>query len=149
LLKKYEKTTEFAINKSFLLIKLLIGIHFVSMCSLYFTSIALVYKLVLFFAIIISLLIYINKELNFSGMTIRHSSFGGWDVAFNEHEFQPIEILSSTVVTPYFVFLHFKKQGMRKQAILILVDALSIDKYRELVVQLKIVGIESEDNESI
>lgn len=149
MLKKYEKTTEFSINKSFLLIKLLTGVHFVSMCSLYFSSIAFVYKLVIFFAIAISLLINIYRELNFSEITIRHNSFGGWDIALSKNEFQTIEVLSSTVVTPNFVFLHFKKQEMSKQAIFILMDALSVDKYRELVVQLKIFGIEREENGTI
>ena len=63
---------------------------------------------------------------------IKCSAKGNWEIAW-ENDFESVDILKSTVISPFCVFLHLKQ----KPAILIVHDALEKSDYRELVVKLK------------
>lgn len=90
--------------------------------------------------VLVSLLIYVKREINFHGLLIRHSSGLGWEVAYSENNFHVIEILASTVITRYLIALHFIHNN-KKQTILICRDALMYDEFRKLMVALKISGL--------
>ncbi|MGZ5018282.1 MAG: protein YgfX [Methylobacter sp.] len=66
---------------------------------------------------------------------IRHSEASGWEIA-SDNDFKPIQILNSTVITLFAIFLHFDNNA-HKQSVLIVNDALSEDDYRRLIVRLK------------
>jgi len=66
---------------------------------------------------------------------IKQSETSGWEIS-NGNDFESVQILDSTVITVFAIFLHFKKNA-GKQSILIVNDALSEDDYRRLIVRLK------------
>ena len=90
--------------------------------------------------VLVSLRVYLKREINFRGLLIRHSSGFGWEVAYSENNFYAIEILASTILTPYIIILHFI-HNKKKQTILICRDALFYDEFRKLMVALKISGL--------
>ncbi len=95
--------------------------------------------------ILFSLLFYLRRELRFHGLSIVHSMVSGWEMALSDHQFYPVKILASTVITPYLIVLHYKIQNKQKKTILICKDALIEDDYRKLMVELKISGIQKDD----
>lgn len=65
--------------------------------------------------------------------TIRYHDASGWNI--ND---ESVRILTSTVVTPFAIWLHFQPQGARKQALLIVNDAMPEHDFRQLIVKLKL-----------
>jgi len=141
LLKKYEITATYKISQSLWLIKWLAILHGLSFIAVFLTSVALVYKALLWCTIIFSLFFCLDRENRFNGLVIRYSSFKGWEFADLEDIYSPIEVLPSTVITPYFLIMHFNQQNRQKQTILICKDALINDDYRKLMVALRISGL--------
>ena len=87
------------------------------------------------------------RRLNAEHYTIKYSDASGWQLLEGD-DFASIEILKSTVVTTFALFLHFKyasqaqswKAGIKKTR-LILNDALADEDYRSLIVKLKTTAI--------
>ena len=142
--KKYEITETYKINQSPSLIKWLAVLHGLSIFTVFLISFALVYKAMLWGTIIFSFVFYLNRDAEFNGMLIRHSSCGGWELADLDGIFYPIKVLPSTVITPYLLIMHFNQQNKQKQTILICKDALINDDYRKLMVALKISGLKKD-----
>lgn len=140
--KKYE-TTIFKTNVSILLIKSLIVLHALAVISVCIPPLFFVYKVALLIAVLISLFVSTNKELKSKKCNISHSLIG-WEISYSENDFSSIEILPSTVITPYFLVLHFRQQNQAKQTILIGMDALNDDEYRKLIVTLRIFGLKKD-----
>ena len=141
--KKYATTQLFKINQSSLQIKGLVVLHAVAIIATIFNGLAVANKLIIFSLILISLFVYIkNTKKEF---ILRFSSLSGWTLAYSEKHFHPITVLRSTVITPYFIFLHFKMQNQQKHAILIFIDALKGDEFRMLEVELKLSGLVKDD----
>jgi len=87
------------------------------------------------------------KHLQHNQFTIKYTDSIGWQIS-NEHDLVAIEILNSTVITPFAIFLHYKKNSLssikitrRKHSRLILDDALADEDFRRLIVKLKITHI--------
>jgi len=81
---------------------------------------------------------FVISRLKNEQYKIKHTEALGWEVS-NGNDFKSIQILNSTVVTLYAIFLHFNKNA-HKQSVLIVNDALSEDNYRRLIVRLKTAG---------
>ena len=87
------------------------------------------------------------RRLNTEHYAIKHTEALGWEVS-EGGDFAPVEILKSTVITPFVLFLHFKysyqaqtgKPGDKK-SLLVLCDALNEEDYRCLIVKLKTTAI--------
>ncbi len=87
------------------------------------------------------------RRLNAEHYTIKHTEALGWQL-LNGNDVVSIEILKSTVITTFALFLHFKyastaqtwKAGSKKTR-LILNDALADEDYRRLIVKLKTTAI--------
>jgi hypothetical protein len=87
------------------------------------------------------------RRLNTEHYAIKHTEALGWEVS-EGGDFAPVEILKSTVTTPFVLFLHFKysyqaqtgKPGDKK-SLLVLRDALNEEDYRCLIVKLKTTAI--------
>jgi len=65
--------------------------------------------------------------------TIRYHEAAGWNI--ND---EAVRILPSTVVTPFAIWLHYQAPSARRQALLIVNDALPEPEFRRLLVKLKI-----------
>lgn len=123
------------------MIKGLVIFHLLSVVAVFISELALAYKVILWDAIIVSLLFYLGKHFAHKGQYIRYSSRNGWEL---DQAFYPIEILTSTVITSYLLILHFEQQNKRKQTILICKDALINDDYRKLIVALRLSGLKKD-----
>lgn len=141
--KKYATVLLFKIKQSPLLIKWLVLLHTIAVIATVFNSLAVAYKLVMIILILISLFVYL-KHAN-KTYIIRYSTLSGWVIAYSKNNFYPIEIVKSTVLTRFFIILHFKMQNQKKQAILISKDALDGNEYRKLMVELKISGLAKDE----
>ncbi len=75
------------------------------------------------------------KRLKSGQHLISYSETKGWQLADNG-DFENIQILSSTVVTTFLIFLHIAN----KPSILIAHDALSEEDFRRLIVKLKMTA---------
>ncbi|MDD5276616.1 MAG: hypothetical protein PHR16_11105 [Methylovulum sp.] len=87
---------------------------------------------------------------------INYSQASGWRIAKNDGVVA-VEILPTTVIATYAVFLHIEIKGTdahisnvalflrrkKRQSILIMADMLSDDDYRRLIVTLKTAAIKS------
>jgi toxin CptA len=80
------------------------------------------------------------KKLKSQQYTIKHSETLGWELADGD-DFAVIQILPSTVISIFAVFLQFEKENQSKQSLVILSDALAEDDYRRLIVTLKTTDI--------
>jgi toxin CptA len=121
---------------------LLIVIHMLALGSSLANALPTAAKLVLLIGICMHLWFIIRRFKNES-FKIKHTEALGWAVlpegSGSNHDFEPIQILNSTVITVFAIFLHFNKNA-HKQSVLIINDALSEDDYRRLIVRLKTAG---------
>jgi toxin CptA len=84
------------------------------------------------------------KRLKNEAYTIKYTEALGWQLS-KDQDLVSIEILNSTIVTTFAIFLHYKERSpsnfktpRAKRTRLILNDALSDEDYRCLLVKLKI-----------
>jgi toxin CptA len=87
------------------------------------------------------------KQVNARHYAIRQSDALGWQLTEGT-DWLPIDILQSTVITRFALFLHFKHSFHtqswlfnREKAWLILSDALAEEDYRWLIVKVKTTAI--------
>jgi hypothetical protein len=143
--KKYA-TQQFIINQSAFLIKWLIGMHGLAIFVVGITAIPIIPQVILIILILFSLIFSLKQEKAIKVYTLRYSTAFGWEITNSENEFQHIEILPTTVLSPYLIFLHYKinKNNYTKQIklyVLITKDKLSNNDFRKLRVELKISGL--------
>lgn len=79
---------------------------------------------------------WIWRNLKTYHWPIRHTDSLGWQAQIN-HQWTPIKVLDSTVLTPLIIFLHFTDSHHKKHAIPVFSDTLAQDQYRQLIVRLK------------
>ena len=111
--------------------------HVLALGSSIANTLPIAIKLALLIGIIMHLGLT-NKRLKSEQHKIKHTEALGWEIS-DGNDFEPIQILNSTVITTFAIFLHFNKNA-HKQAVLIVNDALSEDDYRRLIVRLKTAG---------
>ncbi len=138
---KYASPQLFKVYQSSLLVKALWLIHIIALAATLLSAVVFTSKLVIVVLIAISLYFYLHREAKNSDYAIRHSDEFGWEFAYSDADYNAIDILPSTVLTPYLIVLHIKQQNRKKQTILICKDALKHDDFRKLMVELKMSGI--------
>jgi hypothetical protein len=143
--KKYA-TKQFNITPSFLLIKWLVILHSLAVIVAIFTPFSLIYKILTIVLVLASLAISIKQEIGSKSFILRYTTVFGWEISHSNQHFDSIEILPSTVLTTYMIFLHYRidDNGINKQknkAIMIVKDALIDDDFRQLRVELRISGL--------
>ncbi len=111
--------------------RMLIVIHFIALAASIVNALPLPLKLGT------AALVGLNYRLtlprfNKEQRKIRHTEKRGWEISAG-NDFEAVDLLNSTVVTTFFIFLHLQN----KPSILIAKDALSEGDYRQLIVKLK------------
>ncbi|HEY8218914.1 MAG TPA: protein YgfX [Methylobacter sp.] len=132
--KKHESPLLVELNPSIQLKRLLIIMHLLALASSIANALPVIVKLALVIGIALHFY-FILTRLKSEQYAIRHSEASGWEIASGK-DFKPVQILNSTVITLFAIFLHFDKNA-HKQSVLIVNDALSEDDYRRLIVRLK------------
>jgi len=139
--KKLEVSQLFRIKQSNSLLYLLLINHALATIACFSNDLAIDYQLVAFFIVIISARFYWQDYHKFQSYDIRYNEAFGWQLAKSENNYQNITILPTTVLTARFIVLHFRFQEGRKQAVLIVNDALEKQNYRHLLVELKVSSL--------
>jgi hypothetical protein len=135
--KKHDPPLQLELAPSRRLKQLVVVMHVLAMGASLANALPNAGKLALLAGICLHLW-FVIKRLHCEGLKIRHTEASGWEL-FDGNDFTAIQILNSTVITIFALFLHFNKNA-RKQSVLIVNDALSEDDYRRLIVRLKTAG---------
>lgn len=114
-------------------------IHVLALAACVMNSLPVIIKCALLLAIGCHFYFQFNGLKN-QQYTIKHSETLGWELADGD-DFAAIQILPSTVISIFAVFLQFEKENQSKQSLVILSDALAEDDYRRLIVTLKTTDI--------
>ncbi len=137
LTKKTEPTLLLELKPSKQLKRLLVAMHVLALGASTICVLPMTVKLALLTAICLHFQ-FIVERLKTALYKIKHSEALGWEVA-DGNDFESVQILNSTVITLFAIFLHFTKNA-HKRSVLIVNDALSEDDYRRLIVRLKTAG---------
>lgn len=132
--KKHEPPLLVELKPSKRLKRLLVIMHVLALSSSIATTLPAAVKLALLTGISMNFL-FIIKHLKSKQHKIKHTDALGWEIS-DGNDFIPIQILNSTVISVFAIFLHFTKNA-HKHSILIINDALTEDDYRGLIVRLK------------
>ncbi len=143
---KFESDVLLRLKPSKRLKKMVVFIHTLALGASMANALAFAIKISLFAIICINLWLSVRR-LNLERYTIKHTEAFGWEVS-EGLVFVSVEILKSTVITTFALFLHYKhgsqsqpsKSGYKK-TLLILNDALAEEDYRCLIVKLKTAAI--------
>lgn len=131
----------FVIKPSKYLFLLLLALHTLALCSVWFTDLTVLLRLGLSLLVLLSLLYHLNRHVLLLGkrswrvfsldkLRVDVITRGGEELAGS--------ILDQTVVTPYMVLLRVKLEGRRMPVYqVICCDALQADAFRELRVRLR------------
>lgn len=87
------------------------------------------------------------KRLKNQPYSIKHTDALGWELS-DGGDFETIQVLPSTVVSVFAVFLHLKKANKSRHHLVIFSDALAEDDYCRLIVRLKTTLYEKENPEA-
>ena len=143
---KFESDLLLTLKPSKRLKKMVVFIHTLALGASMANALAFAIKICLFAIICINLWLSIRR-LNLESYTIKHTEAFGWEVS-EGLVFVSIEILKSTVITTFALFLHYKhgsqsqpSKSSYKKTLLILNDALAEEDYRCLIVKLKTAAI--------
>ena len=136
--KKHEPPLQLELKPSKQLKRLLVVMHVLAMGASFANALPLAVKLVLLSGLIIHLA-YMFRHLSDRVCKIKQTEAFGWELA-DSNDFEAIQILESTVITTFAIFLHFIK-NTHKCSLLIVNDALTEDEYRRFIVRLKTAGI--------
>jgi xanthine/uracil/vitamin C permease (AzgA family) len=132
--KKHEAPLLVELRPSRRLKQMLTVMHLLALASSIANALPVIVKLALVMGIGLHFYLALTR-LKSEQYAIRHSETSGWEIA-SGNDFKPVQILNSTVITLFAIFLHFDKNA-HKQSVLIVNDALSEDDYRRLIVRLK------------
>lgn len=132
--KKHEAPLLVELRPSRRLKQVLAVMHLLALASSIANALPIIVKLALVIGIGLHFYLALTR-LKSEQYAIKHSEASGWEIA-SGNDFKPIQILNSTVITLFAIFLHFDKNA-HKQSVLIVNDALSKDDYRRLIVRLK------------
>jgi hypothetical protein len=143
---KYQTTLLLTLKPSKRIKKMVIIIHILALCASLANTLDFAIKISLFALIGIHYWLAVRR-LNAEHYTIKHTEAFGWEVS-EGCDFASVEILKSTVITTFALFLHFKHgvqarswmHGPEKTR-LVLNDMLTEEDYRCLIVKLKTTAI--------
>ncbi len=144
--KEYNTTLLLALKPSRRLKKMVVFIHVLALVASVANALGFTVKIGL--CALIGLHCWLTvRRLNTENYTIKHTEALGWELS-KGGGFTSIEILKSTVITIFSLFLHFKYRSQSpsikladKKTLLILSDALAEEDYRCLIVKLKTTAI--------
>ncbi len=132
--KKHEPPLLLELKPSKRLKQLLVVMHGLALGSSIANALPVAIKLALLAGICLHLW-FRFKRLKSKQFSIKQSEAAGWEIS-NGNDFEAVQILNSTVITVFAIFLHFNNDA-GKQSVLIVNDALSEADYRYLIVRLK------------
>ncbi|KAF3981958.1 MAG: hypothetical protein HFP78_04305 [Methylococcales symbiont of Hymedesmia sp. n. MRB-2018] len=141
--KKYETPQLFIIKQSKLLLYWLLFTHVLAIIAVFLSAVSLLIQWLICPLLIISFIFYSRPRDN--SKIIRYGTLTGWEMSDRGQGFSSIKILPATVISTFLIVLHFETDIHQKKTILIGKDSLSENGYRQLLVSLKINGLNKDD----
>jgi hypothetical protein len=135
MLKKCEPPLILAILPSARLKQCLGIFHVLALIACMANTLPLVFKMALMAGIAVHYG-FIHKRVLNQCHTIRHTDVFGWQIGV-DGQFEAMQVLDTTVLTRFVIFLHYKYQNTVRCNIAIPCDALTADDYRQFMVRLK------------
>jgi hypothetical protein len=143
---KFQTVLLLALKPSKQIIKIVIFVHTIALGASMVNALAFAIKISLFALICIHCWLMVRR-INAEHFNIKYTDALGWEVS-EGCGFASVEIMKSTVITTFALFLHFKhglqarswKHGPEKTR-LVLNDMLTEEDYRCLIVKLKTTAI--------
>lgn len=132
---KYEAPLLLSLRCSQKLTALLITLHVLAIAASISNALPGLIKATLCLTISLHFYWQLNRLKN-QYYTLKYSEAFGWELSEGS-DFIAIDILGSTVMTTFVVFLHYKKASGRKRVLIIFHDALEEEDYRCFIVKLK------------
>jgi toxin CptA len=129
--KKHQAPLLLTLKPSLRLKQLLVIMHALALGSSLAAALTIAVKLALWTGLLIHLSFMLRQSQQH---TLKHTEEFDWELS-DGADFESIQILDSTVISTFAIFLHFKTS--KKQSLLIISDALTDDDYRQLIVRLK------------
>ena len=143
---QYQAALLLTLKPSIRLKNWVIFVHIIALGASVTNALVFVIKISLFACIGLHCWLAVRR-LNTVHYAIKHTEALGWEVS-EGCDFATVEILKSTVITPFALFLHFKHRYQAqswkpgdKKSLLVLCDALTEEDYRCLIVKLKTTAI--------
>lgn len=114
--------------------------HGLGLIACFLIGVALIVKGCIFLMVLLSLCreVYSFKPQQWA--QLKYSGVKGWSYGKMGQELTPIAILSSTVITTRLVIIYALNEKQQWQAIVIGDDSLASDSFRQLRVNLKVLG---------
>jgi hypothetical protein len=143
--KKSAPLHTFRVHKSRLLKRLLWFLHLLAVVAAVANSLAWYYQLISVMLVALSLLHGLRRyHYRFQAYSLCYAE-SGWSIALQENEFQPMQILPSTVITTLGIVLHVRLNATQRLNLFIPRDALARRDYKALIIALK-TGWRKEEN---
>lgn len=139
--KKFVPAQLFNIKPSINLIYGLFLVHTLAIGCVFLLGLGVFYSFFLLILVLVSLFVHLNSRNDF--IAIRFNANSGWHLAYQDNGFFPVTVLRSTVISTFLIVFHCEMENNQKRTILIVKDSLSGDEFRQLIVILKIVGVQS------
>jgi hypothetical protein len=114
------------------------AIHLFALCAAWLNALPLLARLVLTVVIGVSLWRTRQQAAELSISSLQLKPDGSWRVRQGDSEHEAF-LLDSSVVTPWFVLLHWR-MAARRQALLLCRDSLEPDAFRRLRVALRVTS---------
>jgi toxin CptA len=131
--KKHQEPLLLTLKPSRRLKQLLVIMHALALGSSLAAALTIAVKLALWAGLLVHLG-FMLRHIKSQQHILKHTEEFGWELS-DGADFESIQILDSTVISTFAIFLHFKTS--KKQSLLIISDALTDDDYRQLIVRLK------------
>jgi toxin CptA len=132
--KKHDLPLLLELKPSKQLKQLLVVMHVLALGSIVANALPVAVKLALLTGICLHFWL-VFERFKSERHIIKQSEAACWEIS-DENDFESVQILNSTVITVFAIFLHFNSNA-GKQSVLIVNDALSEIDYRRLIVRLK------------
>ncbi len=129
------------IKQSYYILAFIISVHGLALLNSLFFALAYPVKMLLIALICCSFYFHFKRyRQGFYQISIKYTPEFAWELV-NKKSINSIRILNSSVITSLLIILHVESKGKRR-SLLICKDALSAEKYRQLLVTLKLTAVD-------
>lgn len=141
-MKKFEPSIKLNIKKSSCLLKVLVLVHCVAFIACFFNALPVWLNTIVALTIGVNLFYcYQQFYQEQSNYELLYSTVTGWRLIRPNKEEEIITIQADTVVSKYWVILHYKNQVASSYRLLLFKDALTRPEFSQLVAKLKLSQI--------
>ena len=118
---------------------LTVGLHLLALLACWQNSLAVMIRVILAVLLLASLFIHLSDYNDKKFTKLRFTEQNGWELAFDEEIFLPVQIAKSSVLTFWVMILHCVSE-QKVQTVVIFNDALPDKEFRKMLALIKTSG---------